>query len=446
MQTGKLEVLNQPLVLPCGLVLKNRLVKAAMTEGLAGPDGLPNEKHVRLYRTWAEGGAAVLITGNVMIDGSHLERPGNVILDHQPSDTERAAIRNWAEAGSVDGCQMWMQLSHPGRQTPKSVNPNPRSASDIKLRLPGGQFARPTPLTGEEILILVERFASAALTAKECGFSGVQIHGAHGYLISQFLSPVSNHRSDEWGGSLENRARFLRKTVSAVRENTGADFAVSVKLNSSDFQKGGFGPEDARQVVSWLQDDGVDLVEISGGTYEQPRMLELGGIEPVEEIKVRASTRERESYFLAFASELAEGAGVPLMVTGGFRTAAGMAEAITADGISAIGVGRPMCGDSQCVRKLLMNGDDLPRFEKLLGSPRSFFGMNSPVRLIKVVASFSVMAWYYDQIVLLGDGLENDLDPRSFTRFLALQSREARWMKARRAWLAQAGSISGSGP
>lgn len=446
MKSNHLETLNQKLKLPCGLVLKNRLVKAAMTEGLAGPDGLPNEKHVRLYRTWAEGGAAVLITGNVMIDGSHLERPGNVILDHRPSDTERAAIRSWAEAGSVAGCQMWMQLSHPGRQTPKSVNPNPRSASDIKLRLPGGQFARPAPLTGDEILMLVERFASAALTAKECGFSGVQIHAAHGYLISQFLSPVSNRRSDEWGGSLENRARFLRQAVSAVRAKTGADFAVSVKLNSSDFQKGGFGPEDARQVVSWLQDDGVDLVEISGGTYEQPRMLELGGIEPVEEIKVRASTRERESYFLAFAAELADGADVPLMVTGGFRTAAGMAEAITDDGISAIGVGRPMCGDPDCVSKLLINGDDLPRFEKLLGSPRSFFGMNSPVKLIKIVASFSVMAWYYDQIVLLGDGLVNDLNPRSFSRFLALQSREAKWMKARKVWLVQQGRFSDSGP
>lgn len=446
MKSNHLETLNQELKLPCGLVLKNRLVKAAMTEGLAGPDGLPNEKHGRLYRTWAEGGAAVLITGNVMIDGSHLERPGNVILDHQPSDTERAAIRSWAEAGSAAGCQMWMQLSHPGRQTPKSVNPHPRSASDIKLRLPGGQFARPAPLTGDEILMLVERFASAALTARECGFSGVQIHAAHGYLISQFLSPVSNRRSDEWGGPLENRARFLRQAVAAVRAKTGADFAVSVKLNSSDFQKGGFGPEDARQVVSWLQDGGVDLVEISGGTYEQPRMLELGGIEPVEEIKVRASTRERESYFLAFAAELADGADVPLMVTGGFRSAAGMAEAITEDGISAIGVGRPMCGDPYCVSKLLINGDDLPRFEKLLGNPRSFLGMNSPVKLIKIVASFSVMAWYYDQIVLLGDGLVNDLNPRLFTRFLALQSREARWMKARKTWLVQQGRFSDSGP
>jgi len=436
MKTGNLEILNQPLILPCGLTLKNRLVKAAMTEGLAGPDGLPNERHFRLYRTWAEGGIAVSITGNVMIDGRHLERPGNVILDHPLDAAERAAFSAWAEAGSGDGCQMWMQLSHPGRQTQKRVNPNPKSASAVKLGVPGGQFARPSPLTPGEILMLVERFASAALMARECGFSGVQIHGAHGYLISQFLSPSVNQRDDEWGGSLENRVRFLRSIVSAVRAETGNDFAISVKLNSSDFQKGGFGPDDARRVVAWLGEDGVDLVEISGGTYEQPKMLQFEGLEPAEEIKVRASTREREAYFLSFAAELAEQAEVPLMVTGGFRTARGMADAVHLDGISAIGIGRPMCGDPGCVQALLRQGRDLPRFEDILGSPHSIFGVNSPIKLVKVSASFGVMAWYYDQIVLMASGMENDLDPRSFTRFLALQNREIEWMKQRKAWLA----------
>lgn len=436
MKSGNLEILNQSLILPCGLEMKNRLVKAAMTEGLARPDGLPNEKHVRLYQTWADGGVAVQITGNVMVDGSHLERPGNVILDHRPDSAGQAAFRAWAEAGSAAGCQMWMQLSHSGRQTQKRVNPNPKSASDVALRLPGGQFARPTPLTGDELTELIERFAQAAQVAKESGFSGVQIHGAHGYLISQFLSPLSNRRTDAWGGSLENRARLLRSVVAAVRASTGPQFAVSVKLNSSDFQKGGFGLDDARQVLHWLAEDGVDLVELSGGTYEQPKMLQLEGIEPPEEIRVRASTRERESYFQSFAAELRETASLPLMVTGGFRTADGMADAITGDGISAIGVARPMCGDPHCVKKLLEQGKDLPRFENSLGNPRRFFGVNSPLKLVKVVASFAVMAWYYDQIVLIAEGKENDLSTHSFSRFLALQNREALWMNERKAWLA----------
>jgi 2,4-dienoyl-CoA reductase-like NADH-dependent reductase (Old Yellow Enzyme family) len=428
-------VLKTPLALPCGVTLNNRLVKAAMTEGLAGPDGLPNERHSRLYRTWAGSGVALQITGNVMVDGYHLERPGNVILDRALGPQERARFRAWADAASADDCQCWMQLSHAGRQTQKRVNPKPRSASDVGLRLPGGQFARPTPLCDDEILGLIERYAQAAVVARECGFGGVQIHAAHGYLISQFLSPIANHRQDEWGGSLENRARFLRSIVAATRTKAGRDFAISVKLNSSDFQKGGFGPDDARQVVTWLEQDGVDLIELSGGTYEQPRMLELEGLEPREEIRLRPSTRQREAFFLGFAAELKEAVSVPLMVTGGFRTAQGMAEAIQADGISAIGIGRPLCGDPLCTQRLLRDGANLPRFERLLGNPAGLLGVNSPLKLVKVIASFSIMAWYYDQIVLMADGQPNDPDPSTFRRFLALQRREAQWIKARKVGL-----------
>jgi len=347
------------------------------------------------------------------------------------------AFKAWAQAGSVDDCQMWMQISHSGRQTQKRVNPAPKSASDIQLGLPGGQFARPEPLGAEEITALIGRFAAAARQAMECGFSGVQIHAAHGYLISQFLSPKANRRTDEWGGSLENRARFLRAIVSAVREQSGSDFALSVKLNSSDFQKGGFGAQDARQVVRWLEQDGVDLIELSGGTYEQPKMLELEGVEPPQEIQLRASTRAREAFFQGFAAELKDEVSVPLMVTGGFRSASGMAEAISSDGISAIGIGRPLCGDPLCTRRLLQSGEDLPRFEQTLGNPAGFFGINSPLKMIKMVSSFAVMAWYYDQIVLLASGLKNDPEPRTLSRFLALQKREIKWLKARKAWLLQ---------
>ena len=261
----------------------------------------------------------------------------------------------------------------------------------------------------------------------------MQVHAAHGYLISQFLSPMTNRRADEWGGSLENRARFLRTIVAATRAKTGRDFAISVKLNSSDFQKGGFGADDARQVVAWLEADGVDLIELSGGTYEQPRMLELGGLEPVEEIRLRPSTRQREAFFLAFASELKDVVRVPLMVTGGFRTARGMEEAVRDDRIAVIGLGRPLCGDPLCTQGLLREGADLPRFERQLGNPGHYFGVDSPLKLVKTVASFAVMAWYYDQIVLMADGQPNDPDPASFRRFLRLQRSQAAWIKARRA-------------
>ena len=420
MNDGSTRILNTSLTLPCGLVLPNRLAKAAMTEGLAGPDGLPNERHVQLYRTWARSGVGLQITGNV-------------ILDREMGPAELARFRAWADAARAEGGHVWMQISHAGRQTQKAVNPQPKSASDVKLGLPGGQFARPTPLTGDEIRGLVHRYAAAAVVARETGFTGAQIHAAHGYLISQFLSPMTNRRADEWGGSLENRARFLRTIVAATRAKTGRDFAISVKLNSSDFQKGGFGADDARQVVAWLEADGVDLIELSGGTYEQPRMLELGGLEPVEEIRLRPSTRQREAFFLAFASELKDVVRVPLMVTGGFRTARGMEEAVRDDRIAVIGLGRPLCGDPLCTQGLLREGADLPRFERQLGNPGHYFGVDSPLKLVKTVASFAVMAWYYDQIVLMADGQPNDPDPASFRRFLRLQRSQAAWIKARRA-------------
>ncbi len=435
MTAVNVDVLNEPLTLPCGLTLKNRLVKAAMTEGLAAPDGLPNEKHARLYRTWAEGGSAVLVTGNVMVDGSHLERPGNVILDHTLTEAERAPFRAWAKAGSINGCQVWMQISHTGRQTQKRINPRPKSASDVALRLPGGLFAQPQPLTADEIEQLIDRFAAAAKQAQTCGFGGVQIHAAHGYLISQFLSPAVNHRNDAWGGALENRARFLRSIVAAVKARTSGDFAVTVKLNSSDFQKGGFAPDDARQVVRWLAEDGVDLIELSGGTYEQPKMMELEGLEPAQQIKGQESTRAREAFFLDFAAELKREVSVPLMVTGGFRSARGMVDAVGDDGISAIGIGRPLCGDPDCVARLLHRGEDLPRFERRLGNQRGLFSVNSASKIVKVVASFAVMAWYYDQIMAMGDGRSPDTDPHTFKCFLALQFRELVWIKGRKTWL-----------
>ena len=425
-------ILSSPLTLPCGLTLKNRLAKGAMTEGLADSDGSPNDGHVQLYRTWAKGGCGLLITGNVMVDGTHLERPGNVILDGHQAEDIRDRLAVWAAAGSENGCTIWMQLSHSGRQCQKKVNPQPKSASDVQLGLPGGQFARPTPMTSAEIEALIAAFVRAATLAEDTGFSGVQIHAAHGYLLSQFLSPNSNQRSDEWGGSLENRARLLRLIVQQVKEACSDSFAVAVKLNSSDFQKGGFGAEDARQVVRWLADDGVDLVEISGGTYEQPRMLELGGIEPVEEIKTRASTREREAFFQAFAADIRDDCAVPLMVTGGFRTSHGMASAITEDGVNLIGIGRPLCGAPDAVNDMLAGAAELPRFERQLGKPDSFFGVNSPVMLIKAIAGFSVMAWYYAQLVRLAAGKPVALSLGTFKCFLSLQKSEAKWLKARR--------------
>ena len=253
--------LAQPLRLPCGATLGNRLCKAAMTEGLADRHLRATARHATLYRAWSEGGAGLLVTGNVMVDRQVLERPGNVAIDSRHAATvdaeARARLKAWSSAGTVGGNGLWMQISHAGRQSPRYATRQPVGPSAVQLELLGN-YARPRALREDEILDLVQRFAAVAVIARETGFTGVQVHGAHGYLLSSFLSPVTNQRTDAWGGSLENRARFLIEAVRAVRKAVGHDFPVSVKLNSDDFRKGGFSHADCLGVVQLLNGEGID--------------------------------------------------------------------------------------------------------------------------------------------------------------------------------------------
>jgi len=392
-----------PFTLRPGLDFKNRIAKAAMTEGLAGRDGVPNADHVRLYQRWAAGGSGLLITGNVQIDRHHLERPGNVIVDGPLSPAATAAWRGWA-AATANGAAAWVQVSHAGRQTQLPVNKTPKAPSAVQLKLPGGMFGVPVPLTEAEILDLIALFAHVARVAQDAGFGGVQIHAAHGYLISQFLSPLANLRTDQWGGSLENRARFLIETVKAVRAAVGPDFGVGVKLNSADFQKGGFAFDDCLIVSAWLADLGVDLLEISGGTYEQPAMMDFEGLEPREVPKQQASTAAREAYFVDLAKALMAGKTPPLLVTGGFRSRAAMDQAL-ANGIAMIGIGRPLCAAPDAINDLLAGRlAELPRFESQLRIGPGLLGPHSPLKLVRTVNAFAAQAWYYTQLRRLAAG------------------------------------------
>ncbi|MEY2884082.1 MAG: hypothetical protein RL490_1806 [Pseudomonadota bacterium] len=383
--------------LPGGSHFKNRVAKSAMTEGLAARDGVPNAGHVQLYRRWAAGGCGLLITGNVQIDRHHLERPGNVIVDGPLSAAAAAAWRDWAAAATANGTQAWVQISHAGRQTQVTVNKTPKAPSAVQLQLPGGMFGVPEPLTEAEIIDLIARFAHAAKVAQDSGFHGVQIHAAHGYLISQFLSPLANRRTDQWGGPLENRARFLIATVKAVRAAVGPDFGVGVKLNSADFQKGGFAFDDCLIVAGWLADLGVDMLEISGGTYEQPAMMDMDGMTP-RDTPVQASTAAREAYFVDLAKALLAARTPPLLVTGGFRTLRAM-EAAVDSGITMVGVARPLCAAPDAVAELLDgHSDELPRFEDRLRIGPWLLGPRSPIKLVRAINGFAAQAWYYTQI------------------------------------------------
>ena len=420
------DLFTQPLCLPCGVEIPNRFAKAAMTEGLATQAGLPTDALNRLYGLWSDGGAGLLLSGNIIIDADHLERPGNVVIDRQARPDMQRALEQWASAATRSGNQFWAQISHAGRQTPKLVNPQPSAPSAVKVALPGGNFGRPRALHEAEIESIVERFAVCAGAVKAAGFTGIQLHAAHGYLLSQFLSPRTNQRADRWGGSLANRARLLLAAVAAVRAEVGANFPLAVKLNSADFQKGGFSFADSLQVARWLQDASVDLIEISGGTYEQPKLLGLAGLEPEDPQTVAASTLAREAYFVDFALAMRASVSIPLMVTGGFRNSAAMREALASGGVDMIGIGRPMCVLTDAPAQLIAGLSSLPRYEcemSLLPRPLRWL---ERFALFRTVATFAVQYWYYRQLESLGrQGLPNpDLSVFSAARHILKQEQQ----------------------
>ena len=321
-------MIDTPFKLPCGAVLKNRIAKAALTERLAKSDHLPNAYHTTLYKHWASHEAGMLLSGNILVDKRYLESTGNVVVE---KNTSPEPFRKWTKEVLDYGNHFWAQLSHAGRQSSIFSTRNPVSASDVRLNKMG-LFAKPTALSESGVEDVIERFTYGAKFSKEVGFTGVQFHAAHGYLISQFLSPTTNKRSDQWGGSIENRSRLLFRIIELSRKELGSSYPISVKLNSADFQKGGFDEKDSRFVIKGLEERGIDLLEISGGTYEKSAMFGIG---------LKESTLRREAYFIDFAKDLKKECSLPLMVTGGFRSLDFCNEALKQGELDIIGFGRP---------------------------------------------------------------------------------------------------------
>ncbi len=428
--------INTPLTLPSGLEIPNRLVKAAMTERLANPRNEVTQKHLNLYKAWGDGGIGLQITGNVQVDRRNLEAAGNVVIDATPSNEHAAMLARWAEACKASGGKVVMQLSHAGRQTMKIVNEQPDAPSAIAVDLPGGQFGTPRAMMGDDIKALIERYGIATKAARAAGFDGVQIHSAHGYLMSQFLSPLTNQRNDEWGGSLENRARALLEAVRAAKAEAGAGFGVSVKLNSTDFQKGGFTKADSMAVIGMLNELGLDFVEISGGNYEQPKMMDMDGLKPVFDEGAKESTKAREAYFLDYAREVQAVATMPLMVTGGFRSAAGMNAALDSGEADLIGLGRPLCVDIDAPSQLLSGTlAELTKWEKTLRIGPGIFGPNSSIGLFKALNGFGMQAWYYRQLHAIADGETPNRKLGVLSAFLKMQGLDSKMAKAYRAAL-----------
>jgi 2,4-dienoyl-CoA reductase-like NADH-dependent reductase (Old Yellow Enzyme family) len=403
--------LFSPLALPNGAILPNRIAKAAMEEQLAGPGQLPSPQLIHLYETWARGGAGMMLTGNVMVDPRALTSSGAVVLH---KGTDLAPFRRWAQAARAGGAHVWMQISHPGRQVMAAHGQPGWAPSDVAVDLGKHSrlIARPRVLTESEIRQTVQRFADTAQLAEEAGFTGVQIHAAHGYLVSQFLSPLANRRTDQWGGSLENRARLLLEIVREVRAAVAPGFCVAVKLNSADFQRGGFDAADAKAVVEMLNSRNVDLVELSGGNYEAPAM--------------QGQTRDgrtlaREAYFLEFAADIARIARMPIMTTGGIRRIA-IAEQVLAQGVAVVGMGTALAMCPQLPNRW-REGRDEDHLQPTVGIKD------------KVVAALATMAITRRQLQRVGAGKAPLPNANAVFTLVRDQLRGKHLVKRYRRWL-----------
>jgi 2,4-dienoyl-CoA reductase-like NADH-dependent reductase (Old Yellow Enzyme family) len=396
-------------------MIPNRIAKAAMEENMADADHAPSAELIRLYREWGQGGAGLIITGNVMVDARAMTGPAGVVLE---DDQHLDRFRAWADAARANGAQVWMQINHPGRQMPAALGQETVAPSAIALDL-GAQskvFPMPRAMTATDIADVQRRFATTAQLAERSGFTGVEIHAAHGYLLSQFLSPLANHRTDQWGGSLENRARLLIEIARDIRAAVSPTFAVSVKLNSADFQRGGFSPEDARSVVAMLAPLGIDLVELSGGSYEAPAMMGASRDE---------RTLAREAYFLEFARAIAAVAAMPLMVTGGIRRRA-VAEQVVDSGVAMAGIATAIAIQPDLPNRWRKGGDDAPALKPITWK-------NKPL------ASSAHMSAVRYQLARLSRGRRTAPNVSPLWALVTAQLEAKRWAKRYRGWVAQRG-------
>ena len=331
-------LLFTPITLPNGTTIKNRFFKSAMSEGMGTRDFQPKKNIATLYKRWAEGGTGLIITGNIMVDPKGTAEPGNIVFD---KNSNMEILKNWAKQGQQHGAKVMVQLNHPGKQVPKTIAKETVAPSTVPLGNGLNKlFSTPRALTTSEVEELVQKFVTSAKVAKEAGFSGVQIHAAHGYLISQFLSPHDNRRTDKYGGSLENRMRFLKEIYLGMREELGKDFTIGIKINSTDFKEDGLTEEDSLKTIIELANLGLDFVEISGGTYERPAMMGA------------TSKSTNQVFFAEYSKKLKQKIEIPVVVTGGIRSINAMNTLLNDNTTDFIGIARPLTIDPNIPNKI----------------------------------------------------------------------------------------------
>ena len=362
-------VLFEPLELPCGVVLKNRIAKSAMSDSLGDGTGHPTVEQIRLYQRWVDGGLAVSIVGEVQATPNYAEKPGNLVLN---SASDISKFQGLAAHGSQNGAQLWLQLGHAGALAYAPIS-DPKGPS--ALDLPGLQCAG---MTLDEIQNVPREFAKTTKLAQQAGFGGVQVHAAHGFLLSQFLSPLFNKRSDAYGGTVANRMRLLIETIEATRAAVGPHFPIAVKLNSSDQLEGGLGEEDALEVVATLDSSSVDLIDISGGTY-------------FPGAKSASDSAGRGPYFANFAKRARTLTSKPLMLTGGFKTRAQAEQAIESGVADVVGLARALVLVPDLPNLWRANQTPEPAFPRFADAPEG-----------------GITAWYTMRLTKIGTDSETD--------------------------------------
>ena len=373
-------VLGTSLELPCGVILKNRLAKSAMSDSLGNGEGDPTETQIRLYERWAEGGAALSIIGEVQGDPRYPEKPGNLVFG---AHTDRQAIGSLVARATIEGARLWPQLGHAGALSHLPISrPKGPSALDIDgLRCAG--------MSVEDIQELPEMYARTAAYAKNAGFGGVHVHAGHGFLLSQFLSPLFNRRDDGYGGSIEARCRIVLEVLDEVRRTVGPSFPVGIKINSTDKLEGGLTEVDALEAVRLLDRTSVDLIDISGGTYFPGAKASSDG------------SSDGGPYFLEFARRAKGVTEVPLMLTGGFQRRQQAVDAVTSGAVDMVSLARAMVLDPRLAKVWLTEEGGDPEFPMFESPPRG-----------------GVTAWYTMRMTALGEDGENTftLDPQCALR------------------------------
>jgi len=334
--------IDAQLELPCGLVLKNRLVKAAMSDSLGDGAGNPTTEQIRLYERWAAGGTALSLIGEVQVDPRYPETPGNIVLD---ADTDMALLQRLASVGASMDSHVWPQLGNAGALAFGAVS-QPAGPSAINV-----DELQCAELSVDAIEALPSRYAEVAKRAQAAGFSGVQVHAGHGFLLSQFLSPLFNRRTDRWGGSAEARAQLLVEVVRGVRDAVGPEFALGVKINSSDQLEGGLTEDDALVAVEMIGREAIDLIDISGGTY-------------FPGAAASSDRATRGPYFLDFAREVRSVTDTPLMVTGGFKTRHEASDAVRQGDTDLVGLARAFVVDPELPNRWLAGDGTDPQFPR----------------------------------------------------------------------------------